>query len=427
MGDNDSQGRLRRRTVLKTSGLAVAAGLAGCAGGGDDGDGSNGGDTDTADGQDGSGGSTESQDPPSRVQPYLDQLPDYYPDDYWKTIDAAMDEGSFTAYTAFFGAFAEQVFGDFTEIFDFVDPEPVTLGTAEVFQRFRAETSRGRVEPDIVFTYDPVAMRTLNDLGLLQQYVSPEFEHYPDRTKTDYDGLIQSFHTIYTSAYNPSQFDDREVPTSISDLTAAIEDDPEFWNENFTTYDGISSTAGWQQMQTLAEAEGEEHMRSVYETLASANPRAFYSTSTMGEWVANGEVAYGVGLAHWILRKFILPNFSESELQWVTHINSNVQVPNYQITKEAENPNAAKLFLDYFASERGQLNLVQEWNAVSARANIDEDDVTHDEYLDSPLTFESLRENVDAPDPVWAPFEERTLLQQEKSTYKDMWYDIFTG
>jgi hypothetical protein len=90
----DNHGRLNRRNLLKSTGVAAAVGLAGCGGdGGDGGDtGGDGGDTGGDTG--GDGGTPTEQGPPDRVQPYLETelVPDYYPDDYWRIVDGAMDE-----------------------------------------------------------------------------------------------------------------------------------------------------------------------------------------------------------------------------------------------------------------------------------------------------------------------------------------------
>lgn len=420
MPNNTSGNRINRRRYLKVGGVAVATGLAGCAG--NPGTGGNDGSTDT-----GSGGVTTNQDPPSRVEPYMDQLPDYYPDDYWQIVDAAMDEGSMTVYTSKFGAFAEQVFGDFTDLFDFINVETVTLGTAQVYQRYANEAARGRIEPDLVWTYDPIAVRTMYEQDLLENYVSPEIEYYPDRAQTDIDGLVQSGHSPTAHGFNPSALEEagKEVPTTVAEMVDAIKDDPDFWNQNFAMYDGVTTTSGWQQMDFYATAHGEDTMKSHWTALAEGNPQTFLSTSTMGEWVANGQVVWALGMAQWIMSQFILPDFSTDQIQYGDYIPTNIMWPNYQVAKDASNPNTARLFTDYWLSERGQLNLANTWTIIPARANIDPSKVPEDPFWGVPTTQEVIMEEVEAIDSAWMPFEKRTLRGAKKAKYKDMWYQIF--
>ncbi|MFB6311955.1 MAG: hypothetical protein ABEH64_12345 [Salinirussus sp.] len=240
MAHERSRGRVHRRNILKTTGVAATIGLAGC-GGGDDGDtggdtGTNGGDTGDGDGGTGGGGETPTEmGPPEEVQAYIDELPDYYPDEYWRVVDGAMDEGSLGIYTAYFGAFIEQVVGKFQETIDFIEPNITTLGTAEVFSRFTTEASRGQINPDTIFTYDPIAMRQLYTANLLEGYASPEEDNFANRAKSDITGLINGGgHTLDNHAWNPSLFEDagKTPPKRMEELTDAIEDDPEWWKNN---------------------------------------------------------------------------------------------------------------------------------------------------------------------------------------------------
>jgi ABC-type Fe3+ transport system substrate-binding protein len=347
-----------------------------------------------------------------------------------------MDESQPTLYTSYFGAMAQNTVDGFNEIFDFADWNITSLGTAEVYSRFTTEASRGQVNPDVVFTYDPIAMRQLYTAGLLQNYVSPnvsETDAWPDRTQTDVEGMIQQHHTFNSHVWNPQVYDEAglEQPGrhhTIDWLTDHIEDNPDFYNENTCKYDGITSTSAWQQMDFYAVENGEDWMRDQYETLATTDPRSFWSTSTMGGWVGNGEVAYGLGLAQWIVARFIAPDFELGEtVTWNAHTNDNIMHPNHQVTKNADNPNSGKLFADWAQSPHGNAWIARNWFMAPGREDLDDENLATDPVWEEVVRTSSIR---DGPvtaigDSIWMDFEERTVRSSQKSKYKDMWYNIF--
>ena len=429
---NTTAGRLDRRTLLKSSGVAAAVGLAGCGGdGGDNGDGGgNGGDT--------GGGTPTEQGPSDRAAPYLEKLPDYYPESYWRTIDGAMDESGQTIYTAYFGAMAQNTVDGFNEVFDFIDWNVTTLGTAEVFSRFTTEASRGQVNPDVLFTYDPIAMRQLYTAGLLENYVSPnvsETDVWPDRTQTDVEGMVQLNHSWGGHTWNPSMYDEAglEEPGPNHTLewyTDHIEDNPDFYNKNTAQYDGITSTSAWQQMDFYTEAFGEDWMVDQYETMASTDPRSFWSTSTMGGWVGNGEVAYAMGMAQWIVAAFIAEDFDVgTEVQWGKHVMHNVMHPNYQAVADADNPNSGRLFADWAQSPHGNAWICRNWNFGPGRTDIPDEELSayHPDTPDVTTSLESIQASDEYTmlDGILMDFNERTTRTEQKSKYKDMWYNTF--
>ncbi len=426
----DSHGRVSRRGLLKHTGLAATVALAGCGGdgAGDDGDGDTG----------GNGGTPTEQGPPSAVEPYLEELPDYYPDDYWRIVDGAMDESDQTMYTAYFGAMANSTVEGFNEVFDFVDWNVTTLGTAEVYSRFTTEASRGQINPDVLFTYDPIAMRQLYTAGLLENYVSPnvsETDAFPDRTTTEIEGMIQQHHSWGSHAWNPNTYDNAglERPPPNHDIgwyTDHIEDNPDFYQQNTAQYDGVTSTSGWQQMDFYTVAESEDWMRTQYEEMATTDPRSFWSTSTMGGWVANGEVAYAMGMAQWIIARFIAPDFDLGEnIAWGEHVMHNIMHPNWQVVKDASNPNSAKLFADWVLSPHGNAWIARDWYLGPARDDIADEDISTDPVWGATTNLSAIRnaDNMTMLDEeaILMDFNERSVRSSQKSKYKDMWYNIF--
>lgn len=411
MRDNNSRSDgtdgFDRRKILKTSGITLAGtALAGCLGG-----------------LTGGGGGDLERD--SDVEAIEEKIPDYYPDDYWQTIaQAQQEEGEITLYTAQFGAFSESIAEAFNEFAPSIDVQIVNLPTAKVYQRFSAEASQGTWEPDLVHTYDAPAFAQLNQQDTLMNYDSPEKEHYDDMWKSDDGTILAQNYNPYSNAWNPSELSG-EPPGSLEELAASIEENPDAWDGNFAMYDGQLSTSMWQTMLQWQEVYGKETMTEHIKSLASANPRTFWSTSTMGEWVASGEVQYGIGLAQFILDAYVRPDYGEDALMWepADDIISNIFLGGYNIVKEPDNPAAAKLFFDWYNSPSGQIFLANTWNLVASHDEVSASDV-ESEYADlGPLVHSNISENTPF---VWG-YDKLSKSGAQKTEMKNLWYRQFVG
>jgi ABC-type Fe3+ transport system substrate-binding protein len=433
-----SEKRIDRRRLLKSGGVAAAVGLAGCGGDGGDGDsGDTGGDTPTESGSGGGGATPTEQGPSDRSEPYLDKLPEYYPESYWRTIDGAMDESGQEYYTSYFGALAQHTVAGFNEVFDFIDWNITSLGTAEVYTRYTTEASRGQVNPDVIFTYDPIAMRQLYVADLVENYVSPnvsETDAWLDRYLSDIEGLVMQHAIFLCHSWNPKVYAEAGVEEpgdhhTLDWWTDHMADNPDFYTGNTCVYDTITSTSGWQQMDFYGAEFGDDWVRDQYETIAEYDPRAFWSTSTMGEWIANGEVAYGMGMSTWIIARFFADEFDIGEdVTWGKHTNTPARTPNHQVTANADNPNSGRLFADWALSPHGNAWTARDWFIAPANTNIPEDELAVDPVWEEPVSEKSIRDGpiTTIGDSIWMSFEERTTRSQQKSKYKDMWYDIFS-
>jgi len=193
-------------------------------------------------------------------------------------------------------------------------------------------------------------------------------------------------------------------------------------------YDGILSTAMWQMMYLWSNHYGEEEMEEYLRMIQPAQPRTFWSTSTMGEWVANGEVEFGINLAEFIMAKYVRPDYSEEDLQWGP--DEDIIFPAYYggfvLPKQMDNPNAARLFYNWWISQEGQAFLANEWKIASGRKDMA--DVVENTYNipggdDVKLTYEALSEIT----PSIPDYKELSQAGAKKQEYKDLWYEIFVA
>ncbi|MFB6312000.1 MAG: hypothetical protein ABEH64_12575 [Salinirussus sp.] len=178
-------------------------------------------------------------------------------------------------------------------------------------------------------------------------------------------------------------------------------------------------------MDYYAAVHGDDWVEREYGELASTDPRSFWSTSTMGGWVANGEVAYGMGLATWIMWGFVLPDFSKDVVAWGDYHMTSIQMPSYGVVKDASNPNAAKLFKDWMLSETGQLNLANGWGIVPTRRGLAAEKLPTIPFWGYEAKIETILEEGNYLESIFMEFNKRTTRSSQKAKYKDMWYNLF--
>lgn len=408
MGDSnrqslkDSNRRTNRRTFLKvgTAGITATA-LAGCIGGG-------------------SGGGGGNLKRTKKIKAIEEKLPEYYPDDYWKTIARAKQEGKVSLYTAHFGSLSESYAKEFKKFYPFLDVEIVNLSTAKVFQRYSSEASQGIYTPDLVMTYDAPALSKLNNLGYFKNYKSPEESHFEDKWKSDDLTVLAPNYNPYSNAWHPPGISN--PPNTLPAIAKAVEQNPEKWQSNLCMYDGQLSTSMWQTMLQWEKFYGRKTMKQHLETIATADPKSFWSTSTMGKWVATGEVQFGIALAQFILDAYIRPKYPKSQLRWqpADDIVSNIFLGGYAMAKKPSNKAAAKLFYDWYYSKRGQLFLTNTWNMVSPRDDINPSDVTAT-YANKKMTHK----NIKGISKFIFGYDKLSKAGDKKSELRKLWYKTF--
>jgi hypothetical protein len=153
----------------------------------------------------------------------------------------------------------------------------------------------------------------------------------------------------------------------------------------------------------------------------------------MGGWVGNGEVAYAMGMAQWIVAAFIAQDFEVgSQVQWGKHVMHNIMHPAWQSVVDADNPNSGRLFADWTRSQHGNAAIADLWNLGPGRTDIPDSELPayHPDTPDVTTNVSSIQnsdEYTTIDEDAWLqPFVERTTRTSQKSKYKDQWYNLFS-
>ena len=220
--------------------------------------------------------------------------------------------------------------------------EYTRISTAVYIPTVQTEFQAGRLAADVLQGPLPV-LQILKDAGILEAYVSPVSENYPEWSK-DPDGVIQQF-GIETVAliYNKELVDPADVPTSYKDLA-----DPK-WLDRIVMPDPIThaTTITWlvglKDHVFETEAEWMDFLRG----LAANRPMFVASFGPTPGPIETGEKHIGISMPKYIVTRAPAP------LDWAKLDGEPLMgsARGIALAKGAQRPNAAKLFVDYWLSE----------------------------------------------------------------------------
>lgn len=213
-------------------------------------------------------------------------------------------------------------------------------GTPKIMAKLQAEIQAGNPVADVLLIADVVTLERLKEEGKLLAYKSPEAANY-DATLYNADGYYYSTKLITTGImYNTSA---SMKPTSWKDLTK-----PEA-KGLVTMPSPLASGAALIHAQTLAAVDGLGW--DYYKALAGNGATAAGGNGVVLKSVASGEKAYGMVVDYLPIREkakgapveFVFPK------EGVSAVTEPVG-----ILASAKNVDAAKKFVDYVLSEKGQ-------------------------------------------------------------------------
>jgi len=279
-------------------------------------------------------------------------LPDYYPADYWKIIDASKKEGGLLVYGVSGTTRWEPVLEEFNKLYPWINVETLDLGSYEVFERYYAEVAGGAKTTDFIQTVAPDAVMEFQEKGEALYYVSPEQKFYP---KWSY--MEGQFYTITVDpmiiAYNPKLIPPEKVPKGIADLARLVEEDPEFWKGKLCTYHPETSGTGFNNWFAFASKYGEDAWKW-FASIAKARPAYYASTGPMVEKMIAGEHALSFFNSPGTVKRAAEEN--PEYLKWFYAEDGTIMRPRaIMIPKASSSPNSAKLLLDFCLSRKGQI------------------------------------------------------------------------
>jgi iron(III) transport system substrate-binding protein len=222
-----------------------------------------------------------------------------------------------------------------------VKAEYTRISTAKFVATAITEFEAGKFMADVVQAPLPI-LELLKEKGILARYRSPAAADYPQWTKKD--DYIQLFGVEYIALiYNKELAKKADVPRRYEDLT-----DPK-WKDKIVMPNPANhaTTIGWliglKEHVFKSEAEWMKFMKG----LAANRPMFVASLGPTPAPIASGEKPIGISMP-----KYIITN-APAPLDWARVSQPMLGTPRaIAVASKAPHPNAARLFVDYWLSEK---------------------------------------------------------------------------
>jgi iron(III) transport system substrate-binding protein len=264
-------------------------------------------------------------------------------------------EGKLVLYTSQPNTDAQQTVDAFSAKYPGIAVEWVRDGTPKIMAKFRAEQEAGTPLADVLLIADVVTMEGLKAEGLLLNYLEADVSAFPEGLH-DEDGAYFSTKLITTGiVYNTAA---TMIPASWQDLGK-----PEAKGQIAMP---SPLTSGAALIHTVTLTENLPEGWDFYRALAANEAQASGGNGDVLTAVAGGEKLYGMIVDYLPIREaakgapvaFVFPSEGVSAVTEPAAILASSQ-----------NPDAAKLFIDFLLSAEGQ-QLASSQGYIPARTGI---------------------------------------------------------
>ena len=342
-----------------------------------------------------------------------DSLPDYYPSDYSKLIEASHNENGLVIYSNMADNNWEPVLAGFKKHYPWIKVETLDLGSGTVHSRWEAEAGSGSRTADLLVSGANDRWARYGQDGSMMDYTSPEAAKLPEFA-TPYPGVNVMSTDPLIITYNAALLSEKERPTGFQSLVDLATAEPKKYNGRITTYDAARNSFGlaswWQLLQAKGDA-GWTNLRAIGPMI-----RGETSGGPMNEKIAAGEYLVGIGVSGIT----IFPRLEQpgGEILGFAFPDDGtpVMLRGLGIAKDTANPNSAKLMLDYLLSKEGQ-ELIGKGGLTPYREDISKDGVRY--------TFQSIAEKVGKDNVIVVGFDK--ALISEADAFAKKWTAAMSG
>ncbi|HEY4142408.1 MAG TPA: ABC transporter substrate-binding protein [Pseudolabrys sp.] len=293
------------------------------------------------------------------------QAPAGYPADYGKIVDAAKKEGKVVIYSTTDAVSANPLVKDFEAMYPGIKVEYSDLNSTELYNRFIAEAAANNGTADLLWSSAmDLQVKLVND-GQGLAYPSPEIKSLP-KWAVWKDSAYGTTYEPIAIVYNKRLVPEGDVPKDHAALTKLLNDKAEAYKGKITAYDPERSGVGY--LFCNEDVKNFPGAWDLFKAMGKTGAKFYTSAGAMMERVASGEhtIAYGIFGSYALSRSRKDPNVGIVLPSDYTMVTSRVAF----ISKHAKSPNAAKLFLDYLLSKRGQ-EVVAKTDLYTLRDDVD--------------------------------------------------------
>jgi iron(III) transport system substrate-binding protein len=294
------------------------------------------------------------------------QVPQGYPADYAKIVEAAKKEGKVVVYATTDAVAANPLIKDFETLYPGIKVEYSDLNSTELYNRFIAEAAANNGTADVLWSSAMDLQVKLVADGQAETYPSPEIKALP-KWAVWKDSAYGTTYEPITFVYNKRLVPEGDVPKDHPDLLKLLNSKTDFYKGKITAYDPERSGVGY--LFCNEDIKDWPQAWDLFKAMGKAQAKLYTSAGAMMERVTSGEhlIAYGIFGSYALGRAKKDPNLGIILPKDYTMVTSRVAF----VSKKARNPNAGKLFLNYILSKQGQDIIANKSDLYSLRADVD--------------------------------------------------------
>jgi len=294
------------------------------------------------------------------------QVPAGYPANYADTIAAAKKEGKVVIYSTTDTASANPLIKDFQALYAGISVEYNDMNSTEVYNRFISERAANAGSADVLWSSSMDLQIKLVSDGSAMTYASPEIPSLPQWAVWKNEAFGTTYEPL-AIVYNKRLLSGDEIPQSHADLLRVFTTKTEKLKGKVTTYDIEKSGVGF--MLITQDSKYNPQFWEMVKALGVVGPRVQSSAGTMMERISSGENLLGFNIfnSYAALRAKKDPSIGIVLPKDYALIMSRVMFA----SKMAKNPNAAKLWVDYILSKRGQSIIANQAELGSIRGDVE--------------------------------------------------------
>lgn len=291
--------------------------------------------------------------------------PDGYPSSYGAIVSAARDEGKVVVYSTTDLSAVASLIRDFESANPGVKVEYNDLNSTELHNRFLSETAARRPSADVLWSSAmDLQMKLAND-NFAARYQSPEAASLPEWAVWRDEAFGTTFEPavfVYSTRFVAAE----EVPHTHAEFLRLITTQREKYAGNVITYDIEKSAVGF--LFATQDSRMQPAFWDLVKALGAQAVELETSTSVMVQRIAAGKDYLGYNLigSYALTRARRDPSIGVVMPSDYTLVMSRIAI----VSKTATHPNAARLWLDYLLSRRGQTVLSTRSELFSIRSDV---------------------------------------------------------
>jgi iron(III) transport system substrate-binding protein len=276
-------------------------------------------------------------------------VPAGYPAGYGDVIAKARQEGKVAVYTSTDLDQAKGLMDAFRAAYPGIQIDWQDLGTNGTYNRVISEAAARQVGADVVWSSAMDLQLTLVDKSYAESYASPEAGKLPDWAKyknAAYATSIEPAAIVYNKTLLPAA----DVPQTRTDLIRILNERKDSLKGKVGTFDPEKSGTGF--LWFTNDVRNRPDTWDLIKALGGVQGKLYSGSGQLREKVVSGEhvLLFNVIGSYALEWAKANPNLGVVFQKDYTAAFSRVAI----ITKNAPHPNAARLFLDFMLSEKGQ-------------------------------------------------------------------------